>query len=410
MTNKQDNVLIIIGGPTASGKTELAIRLARHFNTEILSCDSRQFYREMSIGTAKPTAEELAQAPHHFIDSLSIQDEYSVGDYEKNALALLEQLFAKHEVVIMVGGSGLYQRAVTEGLDDFPEVPLEVRKQVEEWYEKKGIIALQERLKEVDPDYYEEVDLQNPHRLIRALSVFEASGRAFSAFRNNASQDRPFFPIYLELKWEREVLYDRINRRVDLMIKNGLLDEARALYPMKELSALQTVGYQELFDHFDGKTTLEEAIGLIKRNSRRYAKRQLTWSRRDGHWKHFSQEEGETLVEYVQLSRQEQLFFKKTMPVEKEKENFPQLDHHMTFFCGKNKKLAQYSVSEKKYKIYHDLYIDEANWGSREEFFFLHEISQRLQNNDQLQAPERVQLFFLQRGCIQSSDLFLIKK
>jgi tRNA dimethylallyltransferase len=398
MTNKHNKALIVIGGPTASGKTELAIRLARHFDTEILSCDSRQFFREMSIGTAKPTEEERSQAPHHFINNLSIQHEYSVGDYEQEALALLEKLYEKKEVAIMVGGSGLYQKAVIEGLDEFPDVPLEVRREVEQWYTHEGLEALQNRLREVDPDYYAEVDIHNPHRLIRALAVYEASGQAFSSFRKNTKSNRPFFPIYLALNWQRKVLYDRINRRVDLMMDKGLLEEAGKLYPFKHLTALQTVGYQELFDFLDGKISLEEAVALIKRNSRRYAKRQMTWSRRDGYWKHFAPAEWELILEYVQLAGEHQLFFQKNSPDTSEKIQEPSIDHKITLTV-EGQRIADCVVSQKKYKIYRDFHINETYWGSREEFFFLHEIFQRLQNNDQVEVPSRLQPFFVEKGC-----------
>lgn len=399
MTIPQRKTLLIIGGPTASGKTELAIRLARHFGTEILSCDSRQFFREMTIGTAKPTEEELARAPHHFINNLSIQDEYSVGDFEKEALALLDQLYTQKDVAIMVGGSGLYQKAVTEGLDEFPEVPLSTRQRVEQWYEDEGLEALQKKLREVDPDYYAEVDIHNPHRLIRALAVYEAGGQAFSSFRKNEKSSRSFFPIYLELSWKREDLYERINRRVDLMMDKGLLKEARKLYPLKHLTALQTVGYQELFDYFDGKNTLEEAVTLIKRNSRRYAKRQMTWSRRDGHRKHFDPDEWEAILEYVHLAKAKQLFFQKNRPDKAHKERDPSLDHHMTLLSEGTEKVGEYEVRQKKYKIYRNIRIHKAYWGSREEFFFLHELLLRLQNNDRIEAPTRLQPFFMERGC-----------
>ena len=402
--------LLIIGGPTASGKTTLAIRLARHFGTEILSCDSRQFFKEMSIGTAKPSEEELTQAPHHFINSHSIQEEYSVGDYEKDAIALLDQLFKKHEVVILTGGSGLYQKAVCEGLDEFPQVSVAIRQKVEGWYAEEGLEGLQGRLKEVDPNYYAEVDRQNPHRLIRALAVFEASGQAFSTFRKNKQKVRPFVPIYLELSWDRKMLYQRINQRVDLMMQNGLLDEVRQLYPHKHLSSLQTVGYQELFDYLDAHTSEEEAIELIKRNSRRYAKRQLTWTRRDGYWKHFRPDEWEETLEYLQLAMKKDLQFRKVAPSETLLKEDPSLDHLIQYFSGKSEKIGQYRFSEKKYKIYHHLELNEAYWDSREEYFFLQEIFLRLQNNDQLRVPDRLKPFFIQKGLVSSSNFHLTKK
>jgi tRNA dimethylallyltransferase len=291
--------LIVIGGATATGKTSLSIRLAQHFNTEILSCDSRQFYREMTIGTAKPDSEEIAAAKHHFIDSLSIEEPYTVGDFEQDALQLLEKLYENTDVLILVGGSGLFIRALCEGLDEFPDVPLSIREELDHLFKEKGIEVLQNELKACDPEYYNQVDLQNPVRLIRALSIYRVSGRPFSEFRKQKKQGRFFEPIYILAEMDRALLYDKINRRVDLMLKNGLLEEARSLYPKKHLNALQTVGYQEFFEHFDGKISQEEAIELVKRNSRRYAKRQMTWFRKNDHWKGFSSSDVEGVIEYV---------------------------------------------------------------------------------------------------------------
>mgnify|MGYP000353093880 FL=1 len=291
--------LIVLSGPTASGKTRLAIQLAQHYDTVIVSADSRQFFREMTIGTAKPDAEELAAARHYFINSHSIETNYSVGQYETEALELLQELFTKHEVVILTGGSGLYLKAVCEGLDTFPEVPKAVQAGVEADFRAHGLAYLQEALKAADPDYYDEVDLDNPHRLIRALSVYRSSGKPFSRFRQKAAGQRPFHPIYLQLQWPRATLYERINQRVDLMLKAGLLEEARSLFPKRHLTALQTVGYQELFDYFSQQTALEEAVELIKRNSRRYAKRQMTWFRRDGFWKLFHPSEWDAVRKYT---------------------------------------------------------------------------------------------------------------
>ncbi len=282
----------------------MAIRLARHFGTEILSSDSRQFYREMTIGTAKPTPEELRQARHHFINSLSVQDTYSVGDYEREALELLERLYQKHDVVIVTGGSGLYLKALCEGLDEFPETPLSVRQEVETLYREKGLEALQEALQKADPVYFEEVDLHNPHRLIRALAVCRASGQPFSSFRKKQVRFRPFHPIYLELSWDRAELYRRIDLRVRHMMDQGLLEEAGTLLGYINRPALQTVGYQELFAHMRGETTLDEAIALIQQNSRRYAKRQLTWSRRDGFWKHLDPSDWTSILQYLDFSIQ----------------------------------------------------------------------------------------------------------
>lgn len=304
MATPPQKYLLVIGGATATGKTALSIQLAQHFQTAILSADSRQFYREMSIGTAKPTPEELAQAPHYFINSLSITQPYSVGDYERDALALLEKLYQQHDLVILTGGSGLFIRAVCEGLDDFPEIPDAVRQNIQELYQKEGLEGLQTILQEVDPDYYEEVDLQNPIRLTRALEVYQTSGKPFSHFRSQLPQPRPFHPIYIKLEMDRERLYERINRRVDQMMEQGLLEEARALLPYRHLNALQTVGYQELFDYLDGKTDLESAIDLIKQNSRRYAKRQGTWFRKRPHWKGFEPGDFSGIRAHVEKSRE----------------------------------------------------------------------------------------------------------
>lgn len=299
----KEKYLIVVGGPTASGKTSWAIRLALHFQTVILSADSRQFFQEISIGTAKPTPEELDQAPHHFINSLSIHQSYSVGDFERDALELLEQLFEEHDLVVVAGGSGLYIKALTEGLDQFPEVPLTIRDSIEQQYEQRGISYLQQLLLEKDPVYYQQVDLNNPHRLIRALAVIESSGKPFSSFRTTQHKTRSFHPIYLQMHWPRPDLYDRINKRVDIMLEEGLLEEVKSVYPHKNLTSLQTVGYQELFDYLEGTITLEEGIELIKRNSRRYAKRQLTWMRRDGHWKHLRPQEWELGLAFIQQQR-----------------------------------------------------------------------------------------------------------
>ncbi|NET34670.1 MAG: tRNA (adenosine(37)-N6)-dimethylallyltransferase MiaA [Cyanothece sp. SIO1E1] len=294
--------LIIVGGPTASGKTGFAIRLAQHFRTEIISLDSRQFYEEMDIGTAKPSQEELASAPHHFVGHISIQQAYSVGDFVREALARLERLFGQYDILIATGGSGLYIKSLCEGLDEFPDVPAEVKKSVSDLYEAEGITALQTELERLDPDYFEEVDLQNPHRLMRAISVCRASGRPFSSFQTKGKVQRNFTPIFLQMHWPRRAQYDRINKRVDLMIEAGQVAEARRLYPYRALTALQTVGYKELFSFIEGESTLPESIDKIKRNSRRYAKRQLTWMRRDGYWKHFHPKEWEMALTYIGYS------------------------------------------------------------------------------------------------------------
>ena len=276
-----EKYLIVIAGPTGIGKTNLSISIAKKYNTDIISCDSRQFYKEMTIGTAVPSKEELNSAKHYFIQNKSITENYSVVDFERDAIELLEKLFKKHQVLIMVGGSGLYVDAVVKGLDSFPIVPNDVRKQLKSEFEVKGIEYLQNELKELDPDYYKQVDIQNTQRVIRALEVCRASGKPFSSFRKNKNPNRNFDTLYIGLTAEREVIYERINQRVDLMIEYGLVEEVEKLKAFRHLNALQTVGYRELFDYFDGKLTLEEAISEIKKNTRRFAKRQGTWFRKN---------------------------------------------------------------------------------------------------------------------------------
>jgi len=281
-----NNYLITVIGATAIGKTALSIHLAQHFNTEIISCDSRQFYKEMKIGTAVPSSEELAAAPHHFIQNKSIFDNYSVGQFEKDALKKLDELFLKNNIIIMVGGSGLYTNAVLEGFDDFPEVDSEIRLKLNKQIEKGEIKILQNQLKDLDPESYNTIEIENPHRLIRALEICIGTGNPYSSFKNKDKTKRNFIPIKIGLTADREVMYARINNRVDLMLNEGLLEESKKLYPHKQLNALQTVGYRELFDYFDGKCTLEFSIEEIKKNTRRFAKRQVTWNKKDAtiHW------------------------------------------------------------------------------------------------------------------------------
>ena len=276
-----DKYLIVIAGPTASGKTALAIELAKYFNAEIISADARQFFKEMNIGTAKPNEEELSAVKHHFINSHSIQDAYSVGDYEKDVISLLADYYKEKDIAILAGGSGLYIRAICEGVDKYPEVPEEIRSELQILFQQNGIEILQKELEICDPDYYSRVDIQNPHRLIRAIEVFRASGKPFSSFQKDEKIKRPFKIIKIGLDWEREKLYERINHRVDQMIENALEEEARSLFELKHLNALQTVGYQELFSYFENKISREEAINLIKQNTRNYAKRQMTWFRKE---------------------------------------------------------------------------------------------------------------------------------
>jgi len=273
--------LFVLTGPTAIGKTGVAIRLARELNTEILSADSRQFFREMSIGTAKPSQEELNAVPHHFINSLSILDDYDAGKYEQGALALLTKLFEKHSTLILCGGSGMYIDAVCKGFDQLPEVEESQRKKLNDIFETQGISALQNLLREHDPDHYQYVDLNNPHRLIRALEITLSTGTPYSSLRKGKASERPFRIIKVGLTTDREVLYRRINERVDAMMDMGLLQEVITLIPNKKLNALQTVGYKELFDHLEGKYSLADAVALIKQNTRRFSKRQLTWFKKD---------------------------------------------------------------------------------------------------------------------------------
>jgi tRNA dimethylallyltransferase len=275
------SLLICVVGPTAIGKTYLSIELAKAFNTEIISADSRQFYKEMSIGTAVPSKEELAEAPHHFIQNINITENYSVGDFERDAITLLKTLFKKHNIVIMVGGSGLYVDAVVNGLDSFPEVEDEIRSQLNQEFQEKGIEFLQGELKKVDPAYFKEVDINNHQRVIRALEIYRCSGKPFSSFRKNKKTQRDFETLYIGLQAERAIVYERINQRVDIMVKDGLVKEAEELKEFKDLNALQTVGYRELFNYFEGKLPLEEAISEIKKNTRRFSKRQNTWFKKN---------------------------------------------------------------------------------------------------------------------------------
>ncbi|RIV32942.1 tRNA (adenosine(37)-N6)-dimethylallyltransferase MiaA [Flagellimonas lutimaris] len=274
-------VLLAVVGPTAIGKTALGIQLAKHFDTEIISADSRQFFKEMKIGTAVPSGEELNQAPHHFIQHKSIFEPYSVGDFEKDAIALLDNLYQKKDIAIMVGGSGLYVDAVISGLDEFPKVDPQIRETLNKELEDNGLESLQKELKQRDPEYYKTVDLENPHRLIRALEVCRAANKPYSSFLNQQKPERLFKSLYIGIDAPREVVYQRINSRVELMMEAKLLEEAKKLYPYKELNALQTVGYKELFEYIDGKCTLDFAVSEIKKNTRRFAKRQLTWLRKN---------------------------------------------------------------------------------------------------------------------------------
>lgn len=297
--------LICVVGPTAVGKTTVAIQLAQALDTEVVSADSRQFYQELDIGTAKPNATELAQAPHHFINSLSINDSYDVGKYEKEALKKLSDLFEKHDELILVGGSGLFVDAVCHGLDDLPEVKEGVRDALNAEFKSKGLGTLNEELKSLDPDYHSIVDQKNPQRVIRALEVIRSTGRPFSSFRKRKALARPFDIIGIGLELERNTLYDRINSRIDLMIEAGLFEEAERFLSYSHLNALQTVGYKEIFGFLRGDYDREEAIRLLKRNSRRYAKRQLTWFKKSEKTRWFDPSDYPLIENYVlgQLER-----------------------------------------------------------------------------------------------------------
>ena len=291
--------LIVLLGPTGVGKTDLSIRLARHFHTSILSCDSRQIYKEMRIGTAVPSDEQLAAVPHYFIQTLSVRDYYNSWQFEVDALAKIRELFESQKVVLMTGGSMLYIDAVCKGIDDIPTIAPELRAELTEIYEREGIEAIRLMLKELDPVFYEQVDLNNGKRVLHAVEVCRMAGVPYSSLRTNTPKDRGFRIIRIGLNREREELYGRIDQRVDLMLEEGLEDEARQLWPLRHLNALNTVGYKELFDYFEGKTDYAEAVRLIKRNSRRYARKQLSWFRRDDDIRWFHPDDYEGIVEAI---------------------------------------------------------------------------------------------------------------
>ena len=283
--------LIVLAGPTASGKTATAIKLAKALDAEIISADSRQFYKELSIGTAAPTAEELAQVKHHFVHNLSIEDKYDVADYERDVLSFLKQYFKTKDIAIMTGGSGLFIDAVCNGLDEMPDISEEVRDRVSKMLETDGIEALQKEVEKVDNEYYQVVDRQNPRRLQRALEVYYQTGKPYSTFRQRNVAKRDFDIVKLAILWDRDKLIERINQRVDMMMQQGLLDEVKSVYPKRHLNSLNTVGYKELFDYLDGKCTLEQAVKQIKINTRQYAKRQMTWLRKNGDYQWFTIDE-----------------------------------------------------------------------------------------------------------------------
>lgn len=296
--------LIVIAGPTAVGKTALSIELAKFYNCPVISADSRQFYKEMSIGTAKPTTEEIQNVPHYFINNISIHDTYNVGQFERDAIDCIETLFKTNDFLILVGGSGLYINAILNGVDEFEEIPSHIREQLIKDYNEKGLIYLQEELKKRDDVYYNQVDLNNPQRMMRALEVCIHNNKPYSSFRKKEKKERSFDSINILINTDRETLYNRINKRVDVMMQNGLFEEVKSLYPHRHLNALNTVGYKELFDFIDNKCSLEEAVSLIKQNSRRYAKRQLTWFNHQGDFETFEPSDLEKIKAYLDIVTQ----------------------------------------------------------------------------------------------------------
>jgi tRNA dimethylallyltransferase len=291
--------LIVVAGPTAVGKTKLAIDLALHFKAEVISADARQVFREMAIGTAKPSTEELAQVPHHFINSYSIHNDFDAAAFADEAMKKILELFLAKDFVVLCGGSGLYIKALLEGFDEMPEVKSGIREELNALLESEGIAVLQQELSTSDPQYFTEVDKQNPQRLVRALEVIRSSGKPYSSFRKKTTKELPFQVIKIGLELPREVLYERIDSRMDAMIASGLFEEAEKLAPFMNLNALQTVGYQEIFDFLEGKYDRSEAVRLLKQNSRRYAKRQLTWFKKDAEIRWYSPDEFQAIVQYI---------------------------------------------------------------------------------------------------------------
>lgn len=291
--------MLVIVGPTAVGKTELCLKLAKKFNSEIISCDSRQFYREMNLGTAKPSQEELDQVPHHLIDSHSIFEEYDVKQYESDVLAILDKLYQKSNVVLLTGGSGMYADIITQGMDSIPDISSEIREEVIRLYQQNGLEWLQNQVSIHDPIYFAQVDRQNPQRLMRALEVCLGTQQPYSNFRQKKKVERPFVSIKIGLDRDREELYQRIDDRMDQMIEKGLFEEAESLFPYRNLNALQTVGYTEIFDFMEGVYDRVEAIRLLKRNSRRYAKRQMTWFRKDPEIQWFHPDQFNQIIDFI---------------------------------------------------------------------------------------------------------------
>lgn len=293
--------LIVLTGPTGVGKTELSLRLARELGSPIFSCDSRQMFREMSIGTAKPSAEQLAQVTHHFIDNLSIHDYYSAARFESEAMAMLEEHFSRHDNALMVGGSMLYIDAICKGIDDMPDVDVDLRRELQDRYQEKGLDDILAQLKLLDPLYYQEVDRKNHKRVLHGLEICLMTGKPFSSFRRKQVKERPFDIVKICLNREREELYARIDARVLQMMDEGLLEEARQLYPYRQLNALKTVGYSELFAHFDGECSLEEAVAKIQFNTHKYARKQLTWFKRDQDYHWFEPNQQEDILRLLAL-------------------------------------------------------------------------------------------------------------
>ena len=294
------NTLIVVLGPTGIGKSDISIQLANYFSTDIVSADSRQFFRELSIGTAVPAEEDLKSVNHHFIHSRSIHDYYNVSEYETEAIDLINQLFKTKNPLILTGGSMLYIDTICKGIDDIPTVTHEIRQEVISWYAENGLEALQQRLLNLDPEYHGIVDLNNPKRLLHAVEICQMTGKTFTSFRKNTVRERPFRILKIGINQDREILYQRINERVERMMDAGLQEEARSVYPYKHLNSLNTVGYKELFAYFDGNCTLDEAVDLIKRNSRKYARKQLTWFRRDSEINWFEPEQIQEIIAFTE--------------------------------------------------------------------------------------------------------------
>lgn len=294
--------LIIIAGPTAVGKTNLCVKIAKIFETEVISADSRQFYRELAIGTAKPSLEEMDGVKHHFVDSHSIQDYYSVGDFERDCLTVLEEIFKRKDIAILTGGSGMFIKMITDGIDEMPEADLDLRKNLAERLENEGLEVLSKELKQLDPAYYEQVDIQNTQRVLRALEVCIATGKPFSSFRKNQKVGRPFEMIKIALERPREELYARIDKRMDIMLESGLEAEAKSVMDFREHYALKTVGYREIYEHLDGEYSRDEMVRLLKRNSRRYAKRQMTWFKNQDEFHWFDAKNEEEVIEFIKSS------------------------------------------------------------------------------------------------------------